>query len=401
MNTICLYLFVVVLSLSQCEYTMTYLYPLRLGDKATEVKMIVDSKEDQSIVFSNTDKVYAEQILTKTQMDQFVDTVEINGQVLTNFTFEVKEDTTQLNQNTTQGILGIGVSLNEHTNSIFDAMKTNQLVNKRELYITTSPSPKIQFLVDKAKKDLGNFTECALTDRDDLEDKYHSAWVCEYTHIILNNKTEKKELSFNDTFEIHGRALFDTTTSHIIAPIEYYEVIFDLLELNSTICKSIEDLSVNETYISCAFKNQSEVDELNSFFFIFDGYAYDIPSSNLFRNTTSGFISTIKFRAEKNNIWTFGYPFFSQYEVKFDFEEQKVGFKGENVMNFTAEWEQWRIQNENFLKRVYNDKNIMVIGAILGSLILVLILFLIIRAFAKRSPQLHNQLIEEVSHNNA
>ena len=48
MNTICLYLFVVVLSLSQCEYTMTYLYPLRLGDKATEVKMIVDSKEDQS-----------------------------------------------------------------------------------------------------------------------------------------------------------------------------------------------------------------------------------------------------------------------------------------------------------------------------------------------------------------
>ena len=70
-------------------------------------------------------------------------------------------------------------------------------------------------------------------------------------------------------------------------------------------------------------------------------------------------------------------------------------------MNFTAEWEQWRIQNENFLKRVYNDKNIMVIGAILGSLILVLILFLIIRAFAKRSPQLHNQLIEEVSHNNA
>ena len=219
MNTICLYLFVVVLSLSQCEYTMTYLYPLRLGDKATEVKMIVDSKEDQSIVFSNTDKVYAEQILTKTQMDQFVDTVEINGQVLTNFTFEVKEDTTQLNQNTTQGILGIGVSLNEHTNSIFDAMKTNQLVNKRELYITTSPSPKIQFLVDKAKKDLGNFTECALTDRDDLEDKYHSAWVCEYTHIILNNKTEKKELSFNDTFEIHGRALFDTTTSYIIAPL--------------------------------------------------------------------------------------------------------------------------------------------------------------------------------------
>ena len=54
MNTICLYLFVVVLSLSQCEYTMTYLYPLRLGDKATEVKMIVDSKEDQSIVFSNS-----------------------------------------------------------------------------------------------------------------------------------------------------------------------------------------------------------------------------------------------------------------------------------------------------------------------------------------------------------
>ena len=90
---------------------------------------------------------------------------------------------------------------------------------KKSFSITTSPSPKIQFLVDKAKKDLGNFTECALTDRDDLEDKYHSAWVCEYTHIILNNKTEKKELSLNETFEIHGRALFDTTTSYIIAPL--------------------------------------------------------------------------------------------------------------------------------------------------------------------------------------
>lgn len=381
----------------KAEYSMSYYYPFRLGQKAKEVQMVINSKESETILFSNTERPYSEEILTNTEMDIFKDSVEINGQVLNNFSFSVKEDTTELKNPSLQGIMGLGISLDTETNDLFEALHESQLIERKTIFIKTLPKAKVEFLVDKNKKDLVNFTYCGMTDKDDLEEKYHDGWVCEYTHLLLDNKTEKKEeLSWNDTFQVHGRAIFDTTSSYIIAPLEYYSVIFSLLELNETICKSVEDLATNETYLNCAFTNTTDFNKMNSFYFMFDGFAYPVHTKDLFKNTTKGYVSMIKFRNETNNIWTFGYPFFSNYEVQFDYDEKKVGFNGENPLNFTAEWNEWLIENQSFLNRVYNDKTIMIVGAILGSIILVTILALIIRAFARRqNPAVHSQLIEE------
>ena len=65
-------------------------------------------------------------------------------------------------------------------------------------------------------------------------------------------------------------------------------------------------------------------------------------------------------------------------------------------MNFTTEWNQWVVENESFLKKVYNDKTIMIVGAVIGSIILLVILIKIIRTFIKRNGDSnHSELIEE------
>ena len=97
-----------------------------------------------------------------------------------------------------------------------------------------------------------------------------------------------------------------------------------------------------------------------------------------------------------NNIWNFGYPFLKNYEIRFDFDEKVVGIKGENILNFTKEYLEEYEGNQGFLNKVYNDKRAMIGAAIIGSLILFFILFMILRSFfQKRNPPLHSELIEE------
>jgi hypothetical protein len=60
----------------------------------------------------------------------------------------------------------------------------------------------------------------------------------------------------------------------------------------------------------------------------------------------------------------------------------------------------WKKENEDFLKMTFNDKNVIIIGAIIGCVILLVILILIIRAFIrKNNPQVHSSLVEDIEKN--
>ena len=190
------------------DFTLQYLFPMRIGEKAQDIQMLIDSTISNNIIFSNTDRPYAQMILTGTELDTFYDSTEINHQVIQNFTYTVQDDDTNLNNSKIQGILGLGISEYE-TNDLLDTLKNEQILNKRIIYVNT-PILKIEFQVDKLKNETKRFNNCSLTDKYDLDEKYHNSWICEYSHLFIGNNS--KNLDWNDSMEINGRAIFDTTS---------------------------------------------------------------------------------------------------------------------------------------------------------------------------------------------
>lgn len=409
---VCVTLFTFITS-TPSNYTFTFLYTTAIGNKNTPITFITDTTVYDTILFSNTDRPYAQPILTGTDLDLYKDNIQINNLLLQNFTFSIKEDPTNLNITSIQGILGLGISSRTKHNEIISALQKQQLINKGIIFLSTTPSPQLSLFVDKPQQHLTTFTNCSLLDSNELIDKkYHDSWICDYSHVLIVNKSDTTSngvntsvnLSWNDTVEIHGRVLFDSTTSYIIIPNEYIDVIIEMLGVTSTECKREVNRNYNETYLNCYFeKGITYLNELNDFYFLFEGYAYKLSASDLFVNVTNDkeFISKIKFREEHNNIWIFGYPFFAKYEIAFDYDDKKVCIKGgDNVLNLTTEYMMWKKENEDFLKMTFNDKNVIIIGAIIGCVILLVILILIIRAFIrKNNPQVHSSLVEDIEKN--
>ena len=131
------------------QFTLQYLYDIQIGEKLTDIKMLIDSTLSTNIIFSNTDRPYAQKILSETELDLFEDSIEINEQVLHNFSFNVKDDYTNTNNTKIQGIFGLGISISE-TNDLIDKMKSEQLIKKKLIYINT-PLLTIQFQINKLK----------------------------------------------------------------------------------------------------------------------------------------------------------------------------------------------------------------------------------------------------------
>ena len=88
------------------------------------------------------------------------------------------------------------------------------------------------------------------------------------------------------------------------------------------------------------------------------------------------FESLVRFRDENYDIWTFGVPLFSKYKVWLKYEKKLIGFNGENIIDFHQDYKLWRKENEKILNKTSNDKKIVVIGAVMGSMILLTILYI-------------------------
>ena len=61
---------------------------------------------------------------------------------------------------------------------------------------------------------------------------------------------------------------------------------------------------------------------------------------------------------------------------------------------------QWRKENENLLNKKSNDKKIVIIGAVLGSMILLTILYCLIKSFRTENSNRANKFIEELDFKN-
>ena len=234
-----------------------------------------------------------------------------------------------------------------------------------------------------------------LTDRDDLEPKYHEAWVAELSHILTG--ASPKEFTWNNTEEINGRAILDSSSKYIFLPENYINLILDILNLNLTMCPVVVDANENKTkYIKCSDVTKNYFANIKPIYFVIDGYACLLKAEELFENLGDGrYDSYIRFRPEANNIWTFGLPFFKKFKVWIKFDKKLIGFHGNGIIDFSKEYKQWREENDSILNKKSNDKKIVVIGATMGSMILLTILFCLCKSSKMENSINSSKFIEE------
>jgi hypothetical protein len=184
---------------------------------------------------------------------------------------------------------------------------------------------------------------------------------------------------------------------------------YEIWPLNKSDCKEYDN-EFNETILYCNFNLlPNQINDINNLIFVFDGIGYEIKNEDLFEKINENFfVSLIKFRKEKNNIWTMGFPFLKNFDLMLDYENKKIGIKNNNnnnnnnnnIFNYTEDYLKWKKENENFLNININDKKIMIAGMIIGSLVLICMMIWIIRKCIKNNINDNNDNNNNNNNNN-
>ena len=211
--------------------------------------------------------------------------------------------------------------------------------------------------------------------------------------------------SWDNAISIHARALFDTRQKYIILPIkffEFFEKFWDLVE-----CEEVFDETLDLKYFSCNNKTYEEIKNDKPIYFIIDGYGFKFNFNELFQNDGNIKNSIIRFTntISNSNIFIFGIPFFKKYDIMFDYENKRVGFKGDDIIDFTRLYNNWKeeetvikINESNAISILWtNEKVMMIIGAIFGGIIIIYVLFFVIRSMKREdSNKIHSNFVEQV-----
>ena len=363
------------------------LFDVLIGQNNTRIKMLFNTFTTNHTLYSNSNRKYAITINEKRNHSSITESITINEVPLNNFEFNLKIDPTEFNDQSIQGEFGLGINL-AGKNDFINTLYKEKIIFQKELIIGRQTILDTYLVTDKYY-----FTN--LTDKNDLPEKYHDSWIVEQSHILTG--TSKKELMWNNSEEINARAILDSSSKYIYLPIGYLNLILDIWNLNMTKCPIIEDES-KVKYIQCTEVNKEYFKNIKPIYFIFEGIALPFSAADLFENIDDDkFESLVRFRDENYDIWTFGVPLFSKYKVWLKYDKKIIGFNGENIIDFSKEYKLWRKENEKILNKTSNDKKIVVIGAVMGSMILLTILFCLIKSFRTENSKRSNRFVEETN----
>ena len=362
------------------------LFNLAIGENNTNISMLFNTFTTNLTLFSNANRKYALEINNKRNHTYLIDSLTINEVILPNLVFDIEIDPTDFNDDSIQGEIGLGINL-EGKNEFINLLYNNKIIFQKELIIGAKTILDTYLVTDK-------YYFMNLTDKSDLPNIYHDSWIVEQSHILTG--TSKKELMWNNSEEINARAIFDSSSKYIYLPIGYLNLILDIWNLNLTKCPLIEDES-KVKYIQCNNTKKDYFKNIKPIYFIFEGYALPFTAEELFEDIGDNkFQSLVRFREENYDIWTFGVPLFKKYKVWLKYEKNMIGFNAENVLDFNKDYIEWRKENERILNKASNDKKIVIIGAVMGSMILLTILFCLIKSSRTENSQRGSKFIEEL-----
>ena len=179
----------------------------------------------------------------------------------------------------------------------------------------------------------------------DIEDDvFKMSWLTKISHVIFRNGNDNIKNIFNNNIHL-GDALasFDSSCHYIEAPYSYIdafeEQLFDVYYDN--VCRKVNRdgaymfLCDRKRYDEIKYKNKNL-----SLILVMDGYGYEIPINDLFENTSKDdYEFFVHFRDFEQNIWNLGHPFFHEYTIIFDEDNQEIGIDGDNIYSLQEETE--------------------------------------------------------------
>ena len=386
------------------NYTFPLLYQVRIGSQSTEIKLLLNSFNANNILFTNSNRNYYKQISEGRKSDAFMDKLEFNGQIIPDFPFTLIIDNTGLNLIEIQGEFGLGID-KDNKNDLVENLFFNQIINKRKLILEVSNDLKSNNINLDTESISSEFKYCNLTRKIDLDPVYSEAWVSDLSHIIeLEDTTVKSntESIFENANPIEARAVFDTRQKYLIFPTKYLEPLKSFFSLKK--CEIILDESLGEKYLQCDKDNI--ILNSKSIYFIVDGYGLIFREDELFEDDGKYKNSIIRFseNLNKSNLFIFGIPLFKKYNIMFDYDNKIIGFKGEDIYDFSTVYKKWlekkttvKINSDNINKNIaeenYKEKMVLIAGIILGSSILLIVFCIHYRK--NNETRIHSKLIEE------
>ena len=306
------------------------------------------------------------------------DLVTIGNYTLNNFGFVSILNYPNNFKDYPNGKLGLGYKQDHGDEFNFIRMLKNEGFVDNEIF-TIDPFTHELIIGNTSKKyknDIYSF--CNLTETHDLDDDYRAGWVCELTHAFFFENEKYLEDGVETT---NARVIFDSAYQYIGIPkrnLDLFKKNYFESILNET---CIENRAKRETYFVC--ENDEKLDNAN-ITFVIGGYGYVLSKNELFKPLYANKLECVlRFVKQNDNIYSFGVPFVKNYVMAYDAENQQVGFFGGNKVDYFNDWQLW-MKGISPKQRDYMKK--LIIGACaLGSVLLIIVACLIIKACRKKN----------------
>ena len=379
------------------DYSSVFLNKIRIGTQSKEISLIVDTLSSKTKLFTNSKRPYATEIEKGRKSDVLIDKVSFAGEVIKSFPFNLGIDDTKLNDRRIQGQLGLGID-HDNSNDLIDILYDNQIISSKILEVDFQEEDSENSVVINLNPKVDQFTFCNLTKRSNLysDDLYYDAWTCELSHMVIGST--KQELYWNNTIEVKGEAAFDSRTKYIYIPKYYIKYITNLWRLDPNECKLIHALGSDEKFYSCSLKMKDKIFDMRSIYFVMGGYGFRLKAPDLFVNDGKNLKCVIRFfNDERDNLWILGIPFLREYKTIFDYKNGRIGFKGGDILDFKKDYERWikeAKEDSKFFKGYTWEKVVMIIGTIVGTLIILYVMFWLYRNCKREKPKYHIELNE-------
>ena len=277
------------------------------------------------------------------------------------------------------GKLGLGFR-HEHgvDFNFLGSLKSKGLINK-EVFTILPKEEKLVIggipseLPSELEKE--TYSTCNLVETNDLDDAYRAGWICELTHIFFGVNTKEKSLEM--ALQVNARVIFDSAYNYISMPKRHLNNFNKNFMEKFFYDSCIQVKDKNDIYYIC---DADEKIQHGAIAFLVGGFGYVIPWDKLFKKIEEDkYEMLIRFHKENDDIFSFGYPFTSQFTIVYNAEEKHLGFYGGEKIDLKKDWDEY-MAGESPSKKKEKMKKLLIYAGILGGILLFIIICLFIRS---------------------
>ena len=273
------------------------------------------------------------------------------------------------------GKLGLGFR-HEHgvDFNFLGSLKSKGLINK-EVFTILPKEEKLVIGGIPSELEKETYSTCNLVETNDLDDAYRAGWICELTHIFFGVNTKEKSLEM--ALQVNARVIFDSAYNYISMPKRHLNNFNKNFMEKFFYDSCIQVKDKNDIYYIC---DADEKIQQGAIAFLVGGFGYVIPWDKLFKKIEEDkYEMLIRFHKENDDIFSFGYPFTSQFTIVYNAEEKHLGFYGGEKIDLKKDWDEY-MAGESPSQKKEKMKKLLIYAGILGGILLFIIICLFIRS---------------------